>query len=138
MAFSPDGLHLAICTTSSSAHIYRRNNDVFSKVRDFSIANTYGIAFSPNGNYLAISRNDAVGVDIYRRVGEAYNKMPSLVNPLSNLSGVAFSSDSLNMVFSSLVTPYVTGYRISYDTNNLFKLPTQSVEGTGLVGWIKT
>jgi len=123
--------------------VYQQTGDTFTLVAT-PVAATGSqiiscVAFSPNGNYLvaALSSSSAQTV-IFRKVGSAFNKMPALNSVPSAVNGAAFSGDSLTLALAHSATPYVATYRVEYDTNSQFKLPTQTVDGLGLLGYIKT
>lgn len=142
VVFSADGNYLAVANRGTNKIlIYQRDGDTFTLVAT-PVAATGSqivscVAFSPNGNYLAVSISNVTTPAIFRKVGNAFTKMPSLdVGLITN--SVAFSGDSLTLAFAANSSPYIIPFRVGYNTNTQFKLPTQNVDGLGLLGYIKT
>ncbi|OON62278.1 hypothetical protein B0920_02025 [Massilia sp. KIM] len=145
VAFSYDGNYLALAADSGLL-VYKRNGDSFSRVNGnpvtpSGLAQLWSVAFSPNGEFLAATCNSTAtvgGLLLYRRNGDAFTAVPSPTPALGNAYSVAFSADSLTLAVGIQAAPYVVSYRVEYDTNTLFKLPVQTVDGSGLLGYVKT
>ena len=71
----------------------------------------YGVAFSPDGNYLSVAHNTTPFVTIYRRDGDTFTKLanPSTL-PTGTGRGVAFSPDGNYLSVAHYTTPYITIY----------------------------
>jgi len=89
----------------------------------------YGVAFSPDGNYLSVAYAVAPFITIYRRDGDTFTKLtnPSTL-PTGVGFGVAFSPDGNYLSVAHDTTPYITIYRRDGDTftklTNPSTLPT--------------
>lgn len=142
IAFSPDGNHLAVAADSNGVLVYKRNGDAFAKLSGGPVApsgfSAQSVSYSPNGEFLAAGGLSNTFLLMFRRNGDAYSRVPTPTpTPDVAVYSVAFG-DSLTLSVGHYNAPYVTSYRVEYDTNTLFKLPVQSVDGTGLLGYIKT
>lgn len=142
VAFSPDGNYLAVVGSGTNKLIiYQRSGDVFSRIAAPTLPSSSvprSVAFSPNGIYLVVGDLGSFGAFIYRQTGNAFVQVPNPPSMPTGVYCVAFSGDSLTMAFSHSATPFATVYRVEYKTNTQFKLPTQTVDGLGLLGYIKT
>jgi WD40 repeat protein len=144
VAFSPDGNYLAVVGSGTNKLIiYQRNGDVFSRIATPALpsaASPRSVVFSPNGVYLVVGDGSSGGFSafIFRQTGNGFAQVPNPPGMSAGANCAAFSGDSLTMAFAHSSTPFLTAYRVEYNTNTQFKLPTQTVDGLGLLGYIKT
>ena len=79
--------------------IYKRSGDTFNKLADPSTlpgVRVDDVAFSPNGEHLALALAGGVGVMVYRRDGDVFTKVDDPdTKGLTQSFSVAFSADSL-------------------------------------------
>lgn len=135
IAFSADGLSLAVCFGTTQSNVYNRVGDTFTRVATPSnggLAN--GMCFSADGIYLAIATTGTPFINIYKRSGDVFAKLPSPSTlPTGVGNDVAFSADGVYLSVAHANTPFVTNYKRSGDTftkiANLGTLPTDHATG---------
>jgi 6-phosphogluconolactonase (cycloisomerase 2 family) len=146
VAFSDDGQFLAaaqsnsadfldvwsITGTGSSASF----SNITANVGTKPAAATTGVAFSPDGNFLAFSHGTTPFVTIYQISGSGgsatFTKLsdPSSL-PASTGNGVSFSNDSRFMAVAHTTTPFVTIYEINGTTFTKLDNPANLPAGNG-------
>lgn len=139
VAFSPDGIYLAVAS-GAGVSIYKRSGDVFSLLTTIDVnLSPNCVAFSPNGQFLAVAGSGGVYLACYRRIGDAFVRLPALSPAIPGSAyGVAYSPDSSMIAVAHDSGGFLSIYAVGYNANTLFKLPTQTIDGSGLLGYIKT
>jgi hypothetical protein len=141
--------HLAASTltTNELATIYKRNGDTYSRLALLTDPNgggfSAGLSYSGDGQHLAInSYNQTPYVYLFKCNGDLYSKLSlQLDKPTASGRAVGFSPDSA-LLAVGCSTPTNSGltslfmYATGYDTNTLFKVPTQ--DAAGIPAYIKT
>jgi WD40 repeat protein len=144
-AFSPDGTYLAVINDNSQAiTIYKRSGDTFTKLPDLDEYDQnenfalpfypYGVAFSPDGTYLAVA-GDYPYIFIYKRSGDTFTKLadPEILPSFFGW-GTAFSPDGTYLAVVHMDAPFITIYKRDGDTftklANPATLPTGDANGT--------
>lgn len=141
VAFSPDGNYLAV-TSGSIVIVYKRNGDTFTRLADpdvSGIGTLNDVAFSPNGQFMTIVGATGVYMISYRRIGDAFVRLGAMSPPIPGSAyGVSYSPDSSMIAVAHDGGAFISIYAVGYNPNTLFKLPTQTIDGSGLLGYIKT
>jgi len=141
LAFSPDSIYLAVGNGNGVA-IYKRNGNTFTRLADPDVSGmgaVYDVAFSPNGQFLTIVGAAGVYIISYRRVGDAFVRLGAMSPPIPGAAyGVSYSPDSSMIAVAHDGGSFISIYSVGYNPNTLFKLPTQTIDGSGLLGYIKT
>lgn len=120
-AFSTDDKYLAVAhATSPYISIYKRNDDVFTKLANptggLPTGDGWDCAFSSNGDYLAVVHEYARYLTIYKRNGDNFTKLPNPDDlPIGFGYGCTFSSDDTYLVVAHNNDPYVTIYKRNGD-----------------------
>jgi WD40 repeat protein len=93
---------------------------IFTQLSDPSTLPTStgnGVAFSPDGNFMAVAHNGSPFVTIYSISGNTFTKLPDpAILPTGIGEDIAFSPDGNFMAVAHDVSPYVTIYSISGTT----------------------
>lgn len=76
------------------------------------MGNGNGVAFSPDGVYLAAGHGSSPYLTIYKRDGDTFTKLtnPSAL-PTGQVNGVAFSPDGVYLAAGQGNSPYLTIYK---------------------------
>jgi hypothetical protein len=140
-AFSPDNLILATgpSSTNNTLFLYTINGNKFIKIAVPSSANLPqghpdDMAFSNDGEFLAVASANSPYITIYRRNGLTFTKIanpPTL--PTSAAKGVVFSPDSQMLVVTLNNSPLIRVYKREgnsfVDVPNPEILPSASARG---------
>lgn len=147
-AFSPDGIHLAVCGNrpaynQPSVIVYKRNGDSFAKVFD-NANNPYatntafrGCCFSPSGTYLAVAyQHDSLTgtkrITIYKRSGDSFTRLsdPTDIPANYTVQDCDFSYDDTYLAMTlGNTSPYIVICKRSGDS--FTSLPAPDVLPTG-------
>lgn len=81
---------------------------------ELPINTAYGVAFSPDGNYMTVAHATNPFISIYKRSGDVFTKLANpLILPTGNARGVTFSLDNNYMSVAHDTTPFITIYKIT-------------------------
>lgn len=91
-----------------------------------------GVAWSPDGNFVAVVHATTPYVTVWRRVGETFTKLddPSTL-PTGQGNGVAWSADSQYLAVAHATSPYVSIYQLVGNTLTKMADPATLPTGTG-------
>jgi WD40 repeat protein len=142
VTWSPDGAYLVVgsATSSDFLHIYRRSGTSFTKLANtvFDIMPTTtvkDVAYSPDGNYLALSIQADPFILVYKKTGaEFYQRIAApTFKPTGVPNGLSWSPDSQYISISHAINPFFTTYKLKNDTltnlANPSTLPTTQGNG---------
>ena len=95
VAFSPDSNYVAIVGGAPYLTILKRSGDTFAVLPKPSAApsrDTFGVAWSADGQYLAMAHAGSPYVSVYKKSGDTFTKIanPATLPPAGNSFGVAF------------------------------------------------
>lgn len=119
VAFSSNYLAAAV-SSGGPAIIYQRTGNTFDRVSVGTLptsVDSNGVAFSPDGVYLAIAQERSPYVTIAKRRSYYFSALadPETL-PNSACNGVAFSPDGVYLAVATTSYPYVIIYKKSGDT----------------------
>lgn len=133
ISWSPDNKYVAVGGNNGQPFIFffKRFGDTLIKLPNptsLPAGQTNDVAWSPNGQYLAIAISSAPFITIYKRSGDVFTKLADpITSPPSSAYGVSWSPDgaflALAMIGSS--QPGFIWYSFSEDT--LTKMPDPAV-----------
>jgi len=123
VAISADDTYIAIGNTGGGAknlNVYKKSGDVLT---DLTITfpgdgsnSVSGVAFSPDGVYLAVSHATTPRITIYKRSGDVFTKLADPATlPAAAASSVAFSQDGVHLAVGHANAPRITIYKRSGD-----------------------
>ena len=129
ITFSSDDTYMAVA--AADLKIYKRSGDIFTSISDNidtqPPGGCYGVAFTSDNNYLAVSASSSPFVNIYLRTNDTFTKLadPDVLpsGALSNEITFSNSDDYLVAVLSD--TPFMIIYH--HNAGSLTKLPNPSV-----------
>jgi hypothetical protein len=129
-AFSPDDTYLAIGYVGG-AQVFKRSGDTFTSLGVITIKDTYGIAFSSGGTYLACANASTKSADIFKRSGDTFNVLAS-----PTLSGIgvsaSFTADSTYLAIGTTSGNHIYMLKRSGDTfTTISGTPTVPFNGYG-------
>lgn len=151
ISFTADGKYMAVgLLEAGGIAVYRVDGDQFTLLQAPTlpsyVTQVRDVAFSPNGNYLAVS-NDVYAATgntvypkftLYKRYGDSFTALnPPAEFEKTGFNGycVEFSKDSNTLfVGTNRLDTYTTGN----DDATMFRTPKTELAGTGIVGFIKT
>ncbi|ATQ79234.1 hypothetical protein CR152_32175 (plasmid) [Massilia violaceinigra] len=137
VAFSPDGMYLVVaCQSTYPMMLYKRapNGESYVLLPEANLPGqmgTYGTAFSPDGNILAVSMITGGFLALYARDGDKFTRLPDpVVMPTGQSSHLAWSPDGGTLAVGHTNTPFLTMY--SREGTTLTKWPSYPLPG----GWV--
>jgi WD40 repeat protein len=149
LSYNPAGTHLAAASLSGTelGTIYKRNGDTYSRLvllTDPAGGNfSAGLSYSGDGQHLVVNTySQSPYVYIFKCNGDLYSRLAlQLDKPVQSGRAIAISPDSSLMAVgcstgSTSGTTALYVYETGYDTNTLFKVPTQ--DAAGVPAYIKT
>jgi DNA-binding beta-propeller fold protein YncE len=151
IAFSPDGLSLAVATSESNAlFIYRHANgrvaeEPFATIAGAGLDYPHDVTFSPAGDLMAVAQRNR-GIRVYEKSGEGFASDPAFVirglrTRLNFSDGVAFVPDGSALAACNLESDSVSFYRmtarspLSFESSPSFELKGGAIyqpDGLGL------
>lgn len=142
VVFSPDGTYMAVGHSAAPRlTIYKRTGDVFVKLNQPSISpsasyNTAGhtqICFSPDGIYLVFCQATTPFINIYKRDGDTFNKLPNPTTlPSGDARSCSFSPNGEYLAIAHNTSPFMTIYKRDGDTFNKIVNPDSLPAGIGI------
>jgi uncharacterized repeat protein (TIGR02059 family) len=142
VAFSPNATYLATAGGSwggaNYLTVYKRSGETFSKLTVAQPGGSlaYAVAFSPDGNFMAVGRTytgtPTGGIEVYKiTTGDTFTKLTTGVDELGSTgNGIAFSHDSAYLAVAS-TSGYTTTYSITgSDIFTKLTNPTEPPSGT--------
>ena len=136
--FSSDGVYVAVGADNSNSYVLavsKRSGDTFTKLLDVAVAGAvYCIAWSSDGNYLAVGTTASPYVTIFKRSGDTFTKLANPdVLPPSYVRSITWSPDGAYLAVGTDTSPFILIYKCSGDTftklANPATLPTSAVWG---------
>lgn len=129
------GFAVATNTTAYYLQVFKKKGttNTYDKLLNPTLPTSlpYGIDYSPNGKFLAVSINSTPYINIYKRDGETFTKLSNPANlPAGAGRSVAFSPDNNYLAVAHATTPFVTIYKISGDTFTKITSPFNTLPGT--------
>ena len=92
----------------------------------------YGVAFSPDGVYMAVAHYATPFITIYKRNEDVFTKLANPTILPSNVGyGVAFSPDGVYMAVAHYTTPFITIYKRNGEVFTKLANPTTLPTDTG-------
>jgi Tol biopolymer transport system component len=119
--------------------IYKRNGDTFTKLANPAIlppGQGRGVAFSPDGTYLAVAHTNSPFITIYKRSGDTFTKLANPANLPPNATNATFSPDGTYLVLTLSVSssndtnPRIFIYKRSGDTFTKLDDPAEVAPGS--------
>jgi hypothetical protein len=99
VAFSPDGVHLAVCEITGKVIIYKWNDSSFTKLTapagQVDITPSLTTAFRYFGDYLVIGSTVAPKLSVYKRVGDEYTVCTIVNGQTNELTMISIEGDRL-------------------------------------------
>lgn len=128
LRFNPDDSWVAVGTSTNAGNsyltMYSRSGDIFtnqgvSQPDSFPTGSVNGVAFSPDGNWLAVATGISPYIIIYYKNGANWQKVtnPASLPPNSGTM-VSFSSDSTLIALSHASSPFLAIYQKQGTTNS--------------------
>ena len=109
----------------------KRTSDTFADLSFTSPGASWGCAFAPNGNFLAVGITSSPFIKIYSRSGDTFT---ALSNPASLPAGIGnrvqWSADSNYLSVGMATTPYIFTYSRSGSTFTALSNPSTLPAGT--------
>lgn len=142
--FSPNGQFLAVgsvgATASTPIRIYERSSStIFTKLPNPTNpqGNVNGVAFSPDGQFLALAHDLSSFITIYQNNIFSFTKVSGPIAadlPAQSAFGVAWSPDGRYLAVAYTNSPFITVYKRSGTIfTKLSGQPFSEPEGTGNV-----
>lgn len=133
LAWNPTGNHFAVGAYNSGSPyfaLYKRTGDTFSQLTNPATMPPnvcYEVAYSPNGQYLAVGHAASPYVTIYKISGDTYTKLANPASlPNGEVSSLAWDSTSTYLVCGTNNTPYVNWYKRAGDVFTKLTNPTNA------------
>lgn len=107
--------YLAVTSTNGGLIIYKRSGDTFVPLAAPTgalISSPNGVAFSPDGNFIAIGTGGGPFIAICSRTGDVFARLsdPAIL-PSGLVSDVSWSPDSNYLALSSNSSPFIMVYK---------------------------
>ena len=124
--------YLAAGTANSQINVYGQDIDSFTRIFSQSPGGgVSGIAFSPNGQYMACSQGGPL-IALYKRTGDTFTKLANPAGlPTGITYGVSFSADSNFLCVAHASSPFMTTYSRAGDTFTKLANPDVLPSGNG-------
>ena len=130
VAFSPDGLFVAVATTTQIRVSSRVGDTLTATVSYDTNYRTLAVAFSPDNNYLAYGTIEGSFFQVRKKVSGAYGTLLSIdTPPPGRVNGVAWSADGVHIALACGVAPYIALYKRSGDTLTKIANPNPAPDG---------
>ena len=112
------GKYLAVSQLTQALRIYGQDVDSFNLINlsAYPATDAAGVAFSPNGRYLALAVQVSPYIIIFKREGDTFTRLASPASlPTGTGIGVSFSPDSNYLAIAHYSAPFVSIYKRSGD-----------------------
>lgn len=116
VAFSPDGVYLAVLAGPDYLMVYRRTNDSYIKITGMpTVTSSFALAWSPDSTYLVMYGRNIQRLNIHKRTGDAFVLLEepefSPTGEASNFNpGAAFSPNGKYLTIVSNSSALLTTY----------------------------
>jgi DNA-binding beta-propeller fold protein YncE len=138
VSFSSDNRYLAF--TGGNLFVYKidATSDTFTRLASPTLASPYGVAFTPDNNYLLVGTSATPYINIYKiTAGDTFTKLsnPSSLPSIGTVQSISVTADSVYVAIGGTSSPWISIYKIDSSTDTFTKLSNPSTL-PGTAAWV--